>query len=158
MHLVLPRQRAWIGHARRLLAALPIVLAMAAAPPVKAQSTAMVIRNDRGGLLGQRSAEIRSLRAAGQRVELRGLCLSACTMYLSLPNVCVSPSAELGFHGPSRNGRPLPAAEFEHWSEVMARNYREPLRSWFMSEGRYIREGYFALSGAELIRMGYPRC
>ena len=56
------------------------------------------------------------------------------------------------------NGRPLPAAEFEHWSEVMARNYREPLRSWFMSEGRYIREGYFALSGAELIRMGYPRC
>lgn len=41
----------------------------ALAPPVQAQSTAMVVRNDRGGLLGQRNAEIRALRASGQRVE-----------------------------------------------------------------------------------------
>lgn len=118
----------------------------------------MVISSDRGGKLGQRSEEVRYLRATGQRVELRGTCLSACTMYLSLPNVCVSPSARLGFHGPSRNGQRLTGQDFEHWSEVMARNYREPLRSWYLSEARYRTSGYFEISGAELISMGYPRC
>ena len=117
-----------------------------------------VVRSDRGGLLGQRSEEIRALRASGQRVELRGTCLSACTMYLSLPNVCVAASASFGFHGPSRGQRALPPAEFEHWSEVMARNYREPLRSWFMSEARYRISGYYEITGAELIRMGYSSC
>ena len=119
---------------------------------------AIIVRSDRGGMLGQRSQQIRQLRASGQRVELRGTCLSACTMYLSLPNACVAASASFGFHGPSRNQRALPAAEFEHWSEVMARNYREPLRSWFLSEARYRISGYYELSGAELIRMGYAAC
>ncbi len=158
MHILSPRLRAWRSHVLPVATAVIVLLATALAPPVQAQSTAMVVRNDRGGLLGQRNAEIRALRASGQRVELRGLSLSACTMYLSLPNACVSPSAIFGFHGPSRGGRPLPAAEFEHWSELMARNYREPLRSWFMAKGRFITEGYFEMSGAELIRLGYPNC
>lgn len=119
---------------------------------------ALVIRNDPGGLLGARSAEIRALRASGQRVELRGGCYSACTMYLGLPNVCVAATARFGFHGPSWYGADLPPDRFEHWSQVMARNYREPLRSWFLNEARHRTTDYFMLSGADLIRMGYPRC
>lgn len=118
----------------------------------------MVVRTDRGGLLAQRSAEIRQLHASGQRVELRGTCYSACTMYLGLPNVCIDPAADFGFHGPSAHGAPLPPPQFEHWSQVMAGGYRAELRDWYMQTARYRISGFFRLSGAELIRMGYLRC
>lgn len=134
------------------------LLAGLAQPAVAQGYGVMVVRADRGGLLGQRSAEIRQLQASGQRVELRGTCYSACTMYLGLPNVCIDPAADFGFHGPSAHGAPLPPAQFEHWSQVMAAGYRGGLRDWYMQTARYTISGFFRLSGAELIRMGYPRC
>lgn len=161
MKLKITRLRAWMGHALRgaVLSTVAIGAVLSSVVPVRADSgDIMVVHSDRGGLIGKRSREINELRRKGQRAELRGTCLSACTMYLSLPNVCVSPSAVLGFHGPTRNGRKLPKQEFDHWSEIMASNYREPLRSWFMSEARYRTSGYYELSGAELIRIGYPSC
>ena len=118
----------------------------------------MIVTSDRGGYLAARSDEINRMRAIGQRVELRGTCLSACTMYLSLPNICVAPNAVFGFHGPSKSGTPLPQRDFDYWSGVMAANYSEPLRSWFMTEARYMINGYYQMSGAQLIAMGYPRC
>ncbi|WP_245861024.1 hypothetical protein [Rhodobacter maris] len=118
----------------------------------------LIVSADGGGYLARRSDRIAQMRATGQRVEIRGTCISACTMYLSLPNVCVTPSAVLGFHGPSENGRPLPPRDFEYWSQVMAANYAEPLRSWFLSTARYNTSGYYQISGAQLIRMGYQQC
>lgn len=143
---------------------LTCILAFAAvlgAGPVQAaggQQDALVVVNDRGGLLDKRSAEINHLAVTGQRVELRGTCLSACTMYLSLANVCIGPKARFGFHGPSWFGKPLERKDFDYWSREMARHYREPLRSWYMRSGRYRIEGYYRLTGAEIIRMGYPPC
>lgn len=122
------------------------------APAVK------VVRSDPGGLIGIRDREVQRLRASGDRVELRGTCNSACTMYLGLDNICIDRRASLGFHGPSSYGKPLPAAEFERWSQIMARNYREPLKSWFLDTARYDITGQKRLSGAELIRLGYPEC
>lgn len=124
----------------------------------EAQARPLVIRSDPGGLLGVRSKEIRRLRASGARVELRGTCNSACTLYLGLANVCVDRRASFGFHGPSRYGKALPPAQFEHWSAVMADSYKEPLRSWFMTTARYEISGHIRLSGAELIRLGYAEC
>lgn len=155
------RLREWLFNASKTVAlgcAATGILVMTA-PPVDAQArAAIIIQSDRGGLIGQRNQRIRSYRAANQRVELRGTCLSACTMYLSLPNACVASNATFGFHGPTRNGRKLPQREFDHFSKVMASNYREPLRSWFMNTARHRTSGYYSLSGAELIRMGYRRC
>jgi len=151
----------WLLHvAKRLFLSCAVMgMALATVEPAAAQSGgAKVVRSDGGGWLSQRSAEIRQLRATGQRVELRGTCLSACTMYLALPNVCVDRSASFGFHGPTRNGQNLPAHEFEHWSGVMADTYREPLRSWYLTEARYRTTGYYQVSGSELINMGYPQC
>ena len=155
------RSREWLLYAtKRLLVSCAVVgMSFATVESVAAQTTgAKVVQNDRGGWLGQRTAEIRQLRAAGQRVEVRGTCLSACTMYLALPNVCVASSATFGFHGPSNNGQNLSPREFEHWSWVMAETYREPLRSWYISEARYRTSGYHQVSGADLINMGYSQC
>ncbi|MBL4812771.1 MAG: hypothetical protein JKX69_10560 [Rhodobacteraceae bacterium] len=120
---------------------------------------ALIIGNDRGGMIGARAAEIDALRATGRPVEIRGsICFSSCTMYLGAANVCILPSTTFGFHGPSNHGAPLPADRFEHWSQIMARYYREPLRSWFMTDARYDRVRVHRLSGNQLIRMGYRRC
>jgi hypothetical protein len=155
------RLRDWLFTAPKRLAlgCAAAGLLMMAAPPVAAQArAAYIVQSDRGGMIGQRSQQIRSFRAAGQRVELRGTCLSACTMYLSLPNACVASNATFGFHGPTRNGQRLSQREFEHFSQVMADNYREPLRSWFLTKARHRTSGYYSLSGAELINMGYRGC
>ncbi|SOB94056.1 hypothetical protein [Rhodobacter maris] len=119
---------------------------------------ALVIHSDIGGYLSARRQEIERLRATGRRVELRGTCISACTMYLGLPHVCVSPQAVFGFHGPSRSGTPVAPEKFEYWSREMARSYREPLKSWYMTTGRYMIRGYFEISGTQLIAMGYHAC
>ncbi len=80
-------------------------------------------------------------------------------MYLGLPGTCVGPQARFGFHGPEgANGRRLSADEFETWSRIMAAYYPPQLRVWFMKEARYRTTNYITLTGAELIRMGVPRC
>lgn len=141
------------------IALAPAVFVMTGSIPAAAQAgNAIIVRSDRGGYIGQRDRQIRSLRALGTRVELRGTCLSSCTMYLSLPNICIAATAVFGFYGPSQNGKPLSSADFDHWSQVMARHYREPLRSWFLGKARYTVSGYHKLTGAQLIGMGYPSC
>lgn len=129
----------------------------AGAAPAPAGET-LVVQRDRGGLISRRSAEIRRLRADGRRVELRGECYSSCTMYLGLPNVCVHPQARLGFHAPRGVNAPLPADAFDHWSQLMARHYREPLRNWYLQEARHIRGQTLVLTGSQLIDLGYPSC
>jgi len=161
MNLKETRLRAWHFNALEnvLMCCAVSVLLLTGANTAHAKSRpAFVVHSDRGGLLAQRTREIRRFRASGQRVELRGTCLSACTMYLGLSGTCVARTATLGFHGPSKKGHRMTIKEFDHWSLVMAKNYREPLRSWFMTEARYRTSGYHRISGAELIRLGYKQC
>lgn len=144
--------------ARLLRAGLAGMAFLSATPPQVQAQGPLVILNDNGGLLRARRAEVRALQTSGRRVELRGTCYSACTMYLGAPGVCVDPRAELGFHGPSWYSAPLPPQDFDYWSHELAVHYREPLRSWFLREARYTLNSYHRISGAEIIRMGYPQC
>lgn len=122
---------------------------------------AEVIRHDLGGDLDARVAQVEGLRATGTQVRIEGLCVSACTLYLGLPNACVMPGAQLGFHGPRTRlpGIPLPAADFERQTRVMAGYYPGAIRAWFMAEARMITtSSYFVISGAQAIDMGARGC
>lgn len=124
-------------------------------------SRAIIIQNDKGGAVTERAELIRDYRSAGTSVEIRGsFCLSSCTMYLGLPETCVTPQTVFGFHGPSSRhyGIALNPAAFEHWSQIMADHYPEPLRSWFLSKGRHRIVGFYEYLGSDLIRMGIRRC
>lgn len=130
--------------------------------PMQAQAKSIepiVVVNDLGGLIQKRRNKINKLRLSGQPVIIEGRCASACTMYLFLENTCVMPNASLGFHGPRPfwGGR-LPPFFFDHWSEIMSEEFREPLRSWFMEEARYEIEGMLNVKGSTLIDMGYTQC
>ena len=129
--------------------------------PVNAGKNVVVIQNDRGGAVDKRAAIIKRYRARGTHIEIRGdYCLSACTMYLSLPNLCIAPDTEFGFHGPSspHYGIGLAPAAFEHWSRVIADHYPRPLRDWYLVIGRNRIVGFHTKSGSELIQMGIPSC
>lgn len=148
---------------RAATAALWALALLAANPavPVQAQATSVaVIRNDLGGSMEGRLQTIAQFRSTGTRVEIRGQCASACTMYLGLPNACVARSSRLGFHGPQSQyyGISLPPDEFEYWSRVMADHYPGPIRNWFLSVARHTTMEVITLSGAEVIRMGARAC
>jgi len=121
----------------------------------------VIIRDDRGGGVIERARLIEAYQANGTRIEIRGnYCLSACTMFLRLSETCIMPTTRFGFHGPSSPvyGIALSSASFDQWSRVMAAHYPEPLRSWFMEEGRQRIVGFHEFSGRQLINMGISRC
>lgn len=57
---------------------------------------------DPGGSVTERMRTIELLRSANAKVEIDGLCISACTMLLSLENACVKPYTIFGFHSASQ--------------------------------------------------------
>lgn len=120
----------------------------------------LIVKNDRGGILAERMKEVASLRERDARVEIRGrVCLSSCTMYLGVEDVCVEPGVTFGFHGPTSYGRPLSPERFENWSQIIASHYPiEQLRQWFLETARYRTNGYYRVSGQQLINMGIPSC
>ena len=128
---------------------------------VFAASQTVIVRDGQGGGVVARARLIRRYQANGTHVEIRGeYCLSACTMYLTLATTCISPDTTFGFHGPSSRlyGIALNPAAFEYWSRVMADHYPEPLRSWFLTNGRHRTVGFHEFSGRDLIDMGVARC
>lgn len=119
------------------------------------------VRNDPGGELSVRVEQIKAIRAAGTQVRIvGGFCNSACTMYLGLPNTCVSRNVSFGFHGPMSQfyGMALQPDQFEYWSGVMGAYYPRQIRAWYMHEARYTTVGIKKVSGRELIRLGIQEC
>ena len=57
----------------------------------------VIVMKDVGGLVADYQARTEQYRAEGREVRLHE-CRSACTLALSLPNVCVYPSSLLKFH------------------------------------------------------------
>lgn len=78
-------------------AALGFALAIT---PLRAQPGQIVIDDDPGGLVYQALMFYQRIKDSGVPVRLRGICDSACTYILTLPKsqVCVEPTASLGFH------------------------------------------------------------
>ncbi len=127
--------------------------------PVGHAPSPFIVSNDRGGLLESRLRELAQLRATRTPIEIRGdICYSTCTMYLGMPDVCIARTTRFGFHGPSSYGMSLSPVRFENASRMIAAHYPEPLRAWYLNEGRYrINRPYF-VSGTTLIQMGIPAC
>ncbi len=150
-----------VRHAFAFLALLLLLpgLTLPATAAIKAPGVS-IIRNDPGGSVASRLRQIEKLRSDGTRVEIRGTCASACTLFLGLPNTCVARSSRLSFHGPQSQyyGVALPPQEFEYWSQVMADHYPGPIRLWFLAKARNTTMEVLTITGAEAIRMGARPC
>lgn len=111
---------------------------------------------DWGGMITGYEERVR--KSAGKRVEIRGTCISACTMLLGAKDVCVDKQAMLWFHaayetGTKKISEPGNAALVSHWPA--------PVRDWAARTGALKSVEFTlrrALTGVELVAMGVPAC
>jgi hypothetical protein len=110
----------------------------------------VVVIKDVGGYVDQYSAQTERYLASQREVRLHE-CRSACTLALSLPNVCVYPSSLLKFH---KAYNPVTKNANEEISEAMMAAYPPAVRERL---GELTRQ-YKVLTGSELIRLGIRDC
>jgi len=110
----------------------------------------VIVMKDVGGLVSDYQAQTARYRREGREVRLHE-CRSACTLALSLPNVCVYPTSLLKFHKAyNANTR----AVDEGVSGELFRSYPAAVQARL---GGLTRE-YRALTGTELIALGLRNC
>ena len=101
-------------------------------------------------------AVIQQYNASGERFRVDSHCQSACTMFLSIRNVCVAPGATLLFHaGGSMRKRIINPST----TQQMLSTYNAALRQYVTANHFMDTFEFHPISGNEIIkRFGYPAC
>ncbi|MBG0810031.1 hypothetical protein IY145_11645 [Methylosinus sp. H3A] len=113
---------------------------------------------DAGGNLRSYVADVQRLNAEGAPKAIRGVCASACTIYLGVKNVCVERTAQLWFHAAHLPGDSHPDAL---GSLEMLAFYPPRVREKVIRSGAFDSTDFDnskSISGEELISMGVPAC
>lgn len=132
--------------------ALATLLAFSNYPvPVRAEVRPIILDNDPGGGVIQEIIWFNRLRDAGVPVRIRGICVSACTLVLMLPKsqVCIEPTASLGFHLASVDDKSDPLLT----SVLNRRYYPAPVLEWIKEHGPLTVAPMF-MDAATVIKLG----
>jgi hypothetical protein len=93
--------------------------------------------------------------ASGERFRIDSHCQSACTMFLSIRNVCVSPGATLLFHAGGSKLRGISPVR----TQQMLSTYNAALQQYVTAHHFMDTFDFHPISGSEIIkRFGYPAC
>jgi hypothetical protein len=111
-----------------------------------------------GGRFSRYYPVIQKFNKSGERFRIEGFCRSACTLFLSIRNVCIERSAFLSFHAG-------PDAKTGKWTRnssstrAMLAAYKPALRQYLLDGHHVDTATYFTMKGAALIdRFGYAEC
>ena len=107
-------------------------------------------------VFAQFQAVIQQYNASGERFRIDSHCQSACTMFLSIRNVCVTPGATLLFHaGGSMQKGTINASS----TQQMLSTYNAALRQ-YVSDNHFMDTlAFHPIPGSQIIkRFGYPAC
>ena len=98
---------------------------------------------------------IQQYNASGERFRIDGHCQSACTMFLSIRNVCIAPGATLLFHaGGTRRTGISPG-----YTQRMLGTYNAALQRYVTANHFMDTLDFHSISGSEIIkRFGYRAC
>lgn len=115
-----------------LMLALGILLSILTISMARADTA--VVRNDGGGNVTE-YIKMRNILKKADSVRIEGKCFSACTIFTTLENACVTRTAQLGFHGVS------PAVPiFQHFRDMrLGHFYRGEVKRLYESEWRHLR-------------------
>ena len=109
----------------------------------------------RPGEMGHFDAVVSQYDASGERFRIDGHCQSACTMFLSIHNVCIELDAMLLFHAGNNRSGQVSAASTNH----MLATYKPALAKYLTDNHFMDTFEFHTISGNELIsRFGYPAC
>ncbi len=130
------------------LAAAAFCLFATAAP-----AETVIIRNDGGGDIPTYRDRRARLAASGDDIRIEAKCLSACTIFTTLPNACVMPNAQIGFHGATPDSG-IPSID-RMMDMRMGEFYRGEVRKRFESKWRFLGGGdqFQVISGRRLAEL-----
>ena len=98
---------------------------------------------------------IQQYNASGERFRINSHCQSACTMFLSIRNVCVSRGAALLFHAGGTKLRGVSPGR----TQQMLSTYNAALQQYVTANHFMDTLEFHSISGREIIkRFGYPAC
>jgi hypothetical protein len=123
--------------------------------------TKTVLSNDPGGYLRAHRHRWRELAQSGSYVEIRGACMSACTLIMAyVPNdrLCFSESGSLVFHIYRESGpKGEPSVKLTQWT---IDQLPQDIRNWIIAKGGVEKMTLqpWTLNAAELWAMGYRKC
>jgi hypothetical protein len=107
-----------------------------------APASALVIHEDHGGSLSEYADRYAAIARRGEQIVVAGTCISACTLVLGLPHVCVTPGARFGFH---RAYEPRDASGFTYGRDspegtaYLMAHYPPAVRAWLARHGGLTR-------------------
>jgi hypothetical protein len=108
---------------------------------------------DGGGRIGN-YLELVAAREDTTRIEIAGVCASACTIKLGARHACVRADARLLFHAArDADGRVDRLATL-----MMLHEYPSRIRAWAQRRGALESQDFTAMSGAEAIALGVANC
>lgn len=110
----------------------------------------VIVYKDVGGLVSDYEAQTEQYRRENREVRLHE-CRSACTLALSLPNVCVYPDAQVKFH--QAYNAITKEVDYGVSAKLFA-SYPAPVQARL----GYLTREYRILSGRELIALGMRNC
>jgi len=132
-----------------------IVICLIGASPAFAER----ISDDAGGLIDTYVQKFTRVRDSGERIEVDGQCLSACTLLLALvprERICVTPNAVFGFHSAWSYDAQGGEAVNRDATQSMWNMYPERIRQWIRANGG-LHQGLIYLRGRPLAAL-YPPC
>ncbi|MGH6725279.1 MAG: hypothetical protein ACREB8_01880 [Pseudolabrys sp.] len=129
-----------------------VLVALLGLLPLSAQGFDMT-RYRNGGKYADFLPVISQFNSSGERFPITGVCKSACTMFLSIRNVCVSPSARFYFHAGKGRG-----TVDQHQTNVMLSTYNSALQGYIRDHHMMETNEFQMLPGSTIIKLGYPAC
>ncbi len=119
--------------------------------PPPSPNLPVVVQKDLGGLVADYRAITELYRQQNREVRLHE-CRSACTLALSLPNVCVYPTSVLRFHSAyHRDTKQVDQGISRELLSAYPPAVRERL-------GNHLTRNYRSIGGSELISLGVRDC
>jgi hypothetical protein len=101
-------------------------------------------------------AVIQQYNASGERFRIDAHCQSACTMFLSIRNVCVTPGATLLFHAGGSMQKGIINASS---TQQMLSSYNAALQQYVTANHFMDTFAFHPIPGSQIIkRFGYPAC
>jgi hypothetical protein len=134
----------------RLFGVVVIVLSAIAFSSVHAFDMA---KYQNGGKFSNFLPVINHYNSTGERFPITGSCKSACTMFLSIRSVCVSPGARFYFHA----GKGSSGVDSRQTS-VMISSYNSALQSYIREHHIMETDEFNMIPGSTIIKLGYPAC
>jgi hypothetical protein len=149
--------------AQRLTGALGAValacIVGALATPAQAEGSVSALRMGMGarpGEMGRFDAVVAQYNSSGERFRIDSHCQSACTIFLSIRNVCIMPNATLLFHA---GGDPKKARINAGSTQHMLAAYKPALQQ-YLTQNHYMDTfAFHTIPGRDMVRrFGYPAC